>query len=78
MLLYGCALHAAGFFMLRGIRWLGWAFVACGAVAMGLNLGMPGKASNINEWHLLMGLVFGGGQLAYGVYLRLTERKNGA
>jgi hypothetical protein len=30
MILYGCALHAAGFFMPRGIRLFGWLFVVAG------------------------------------------------
>ncbi len=29
LLFYGCALHSAGFFMARGIKWLGWVFIGC-------------------------------------------------
>src|SRR2546422_913029 len=34
MMLYGCALNAAGFFMHRGIKLLGWLFVLCGCALM--------------------------------------------
>lgn len=78
IVLYGCALHAAGFFMPRGMKMFGWAFVlgGCGSFALG-----------IPEWlrpvyvyaHGMMGLFFGGLHLAYGVYLYFTEqRKNAA
>src|SRR5437660_8056531 len=30
VVLYGCALHAAGFFMPRGMRLFGWCFVVAG------------------------------------------------
>jgi hypothetical protein len=81
MVLYGCALHAAGFFMPRGIRLFGWGFViiGCGLLAI-LNqrsyaAGMP----PLPNAHLLMGGTFGGLHLAYGAYLWLTEkRKNEA
>jgi hypothetical protein len=75
---YGCALQAAGFFMTRGIKLFGWAFVmlGCGfAIALTLNPETLEKASV----SLLMGLIFGGLHFAYGVYLYLTEnRKNAA
>ena len=34
LLFYGCALHAAGFFMPRGMKWFGWIYIglACGAL----------------------------------------------
>src|SRR5688572_10240023 len=34
MALYGCALHAAGFSTPRGIRRLGWLFLACGSILL--------------------------------------------
>jgi hypothetical protein len=78
VLLYGCALHAAGFFMPRGIRIFAWSLLACAAA---LTLAMM----FLNEWpeakygHVIMGLFFGVVQLAYGVYLYFTEpRKNEA
>lgn len=76
MVLYGCAVHAAGFFMPRGFRLLGWGFVLAGSLLGGVvtvnsNL-FPGVYA-----HLAMGLFFGGTHLLYGVYLYFTEtRKN--
>ncbi len=81
MVLYGCALHAAGFFMERGIKLFGWGFVALGcvcALVVGLGAGAGGSASAANA-HWLMGGTFGGLHLAYGAYLYLTEKgKNAA
>lgn len=77
MVLYGCALHAAGFFMPRGIRLFGWVFVGVGCLLAGVlnarsyGAGMPALV----HAHLLMGGVFGGLHLAYGLYL-LRTRKN--
>ncbi|MSU33631.1 MAG: hypothetical protein EXS36_00670 [Pedosphaera sp.] len=75
MVFYGCAMQAAGFFMQRGIRLLGLAFILIGAV-------WPFVESAMQEWmppytigHSSMGLMFGVGHLAYGAYLRLTEPK---
>lgn len=72
VLLYGCALHAAGFFMVRGIRLFGWVFVlaGCGLLARLCAGAEPGAA----EGHAVMGGAFGGLHLAYGVYLYFTER----
>lgn len=71
---YGCAVHAAGFFMPRGVRWLGWIFILGGSVLLIiLSLG--------EHWiegvppHLLMGGIFGGLHLAYGIYLHFSEQK---
>lgn len=75
--LYGCALHAAGFFTPRGLRWLGWINVIGGiAVFVGIavadRVDFPGWMS-----HALMGFFFGVTHLAYGAYLYLTgKRKN--
>jgi len=75
IILYGCALHAAGFFMPRGMKIFGWAFV------------LGGCALAIFDWpgplyvyaHGMMGFFFGALHLAYGVYLYFTERgKNAA
>lgn len=75
MVLYGCAMQAAGFFMQRGIRLLGLAFIVIGAI-------WPLVESVLLPWmppykigHYSMGLLFGLGHLAYGAYLRLTEPK---
>ena len=76
IVLYGCAIHAAGFFMPRGIKLFGWAFIAggCALFAIGLpKVPLPLYA------HGVMGLFFGLLHLAYGIYLYFTEkRKNEA
>jgi hypothetical protein len=73
MVLYGGALHAAGFFMQRGLRWLGLIFVFFGAIFLCLHeLGyVPGLKDNA---HWLMGWAFGANHLAYGLYLKLTAK----
>jgi hypothetical protein len=73
LILYGCGLHAAGFFMPRGIRWLGWIFAFSG-VALLATVGLydlPPQAT-----HLQMAATFGGLHLIYGVYLHFTETKS--
>jgi hypothetical protein len=74
ILFYGCALHAAGFFMPRGIKLFGWLFIlsACGLFYASLAdwIDLDNKA------HWLMGFFFGVLHLAYGAYLFLTEKKN--
>jgi len=73
VVLYGCAFHAAGFFMPRGMKVFGWAFVigGCGLFAAGI----PDWARPLDYAHGVMGLFFGGLHLAYGVYLYFTERR---
>lgn len=75
MILYGCALHASGFFMRRGIRLFGWTYLLGGA---GLLLWWTCPLNQfppVIDAHVSMGLGFGIGHLAYGVYLHFTERK---
>ena len=73
--LYGCSLHAAGFFMPRGMKIFGWALVLVSSI-----IGAFG-AFGLFDWagpalfgHGIMGLVFGLAHLAYGAYLYFTER----
>jgi hypothetical protein len=81
MVLYGCALHAAGFFMARGIKLFGWGFMILGC-ACALIVGLRaegGGLPTLGNAHGLMGATFGGLHLAYGAYLYLTEKgKNAA
>jgi len=75
--LYGCALHAAGFFMPRGIRLFGWLFVVTGCVLL-VVLNARSYASGMPDLvlaHVLMGSIFGGFHLAYGLYLMQTREK---
>jgi hypothetical protein len=75
MVLYGCAMHSAGFFMARGIKWFGWVFILVGCVLLAILThrsyasGMP----TLRHAHALMGATFGGMHLLYGIYLHLTE-----
>ena len=74
---YGCALHAAGFFMPRGMKVFGWIYIgiACGAL---LFLAFT-NTDLVFSAHWLMGFFFGVLHLAYGAYLYLTEKgKNAA
>jgi hypothetical protein len=70
---YGCAAHAAGFFMPRGVRLLGWIFIAVGGALLA-GLCLPGNPLTSTPPHLLMGAVFGGIHLAYGIYLYVTKQ----
>jgi hypothetical protein len=73
MVLYGCALTAAGFFMHRGIKLLGWLFVVCGCALMATRC--HGGTCSPADGHRMMGGVFGGLHLAYGIYLYFTEQR---
>jgi hypothetical protein len=72
---YGCAVHAAGFFMPRGIRFLGWIYVLIGGIMLFGSMLTDGRLTQIPA-HLVMGLLFGGIHIAYGIYLYFTEKKN--
>lgn len=74
MLLYGCAIHAAGFFMPRGIRLFGWAYIVAGAAIFLAMLFLKDGAS-LRLGHLFMAVAFGGPHLAYGIYLSITKRR---
>ena len=69
MALYGCALHSAGFFMPRGFKLFGWAFILAGCVWV---LAAPPSWA---EASLAMGVFFGGAHAAYGLYLYFTEKR---
>ena len=75
--LYGLALHAAGFFAPRGIRFFGWGFIITGLMLLLLSALYIAPEPPISP-HLLMGILFGVSHLAYGIYLYFTERKNAA
>jgi hypothetical protein len=75
MVLYGCALHAAGFFMPRGMKLFGWGFLLLGCL-LGIKAGVGGASAPLMAGHLVMGSTFGGLHLAYGVYLHFTEKTN--
>jgi hypothetical protein len=72
MILYGGAVHSAGFFMQRGLRLLGWIFVIIGIIC--LFISEFGETSWLidSQAHWVMGWAFGVNNLAYGLYLKLT------
>jgi hypothetical protein len=73
--LYGGALHAAGFFMPRGIRLFGWGLIlAASAALLGVGL-IPQAARGAALAHGVMGVAFGLAHLAYGGYLLITEKR---
>jgi len=72
LLFYGCALHSAGFFMVRGMKWFGWVFIA-GAILLTLGAQMKHHLVVPPTANWVMGLFFGGLHLAYGFYLYFTE-----
>jgi hypothetical protein len=77
-LLYGLALHAAGFFTPKGLQRFGWLFLITGGlllVGLGGQFVNPVVAAQVFQPHWLMGGVFGGGHLAYGIYLYFTEKR---
>lgn len=74
ILLYGCALTAAGFFMHRGIKLLGWLFILTGCALMASRC-HTSTVLSLAAGHQVMGGVFGGLHLAYGIYLYFTERR---
>jgi hypothetical protein len=74
MLFYGCALHAAGFFMTRGMKLFGWLFIAGACVAMAAVV-LTGSSPRTVSAHAIMGCFFGVLQLAFGAYLLFTEKR---
>jgi hypothetical protein len=77
MVLYGCALHAAGFFMPRGIKLFGWGFIVTGCVLGVGALFYTGQPSlSMANW--AMGAFFGGSHWAYATYLFFTEKRRNA
>lgn len=77
VLCYGCALHAAGFFMPRGMKLFGWLLIA---LACGLTVALAVLQPDWNPavWHLVMAFFFGVLHLAYGIYLYFSESRSQA
>ncbi len=70
LVLYGCGLRAAGFFLPRGMKLFGLLLVLGGCGLLLLPFGQPPTS---RTGHLAMGLFFGALHLAYGLYLSVTE-----
>lgn len=81
LLLYGVALHSAGMFISRGVRWLGWLFIFASVLLCYAALYLPEQASGNPPppiWlqpNAQMGLTFGLLHLIAAAYLFLTERR---
>jgi hypothetical protein len=75
LLFYGCAIHSAGFFMVRGIKWFGWIFITS-AIVFVLTACVTRWEAGPLAAHWVMGIFFGGLHLAYGIYLYFTENKS--
>jgi hypothetical protein len=78
MVLYGLAMHAAGFFMPRGFRLFGWGFIWCGLASLGFLISLSKSTMVLPNFPLAnaaMGGLFGGGHAAYGFYLYFTEKR---
>lgn len=73
IILYGCAIHAAGFFMPRGIKLFGWLLIAAGCILMTI-LSLRDEVLPLRQAHWILGGFSGGMHLAYGAYLYLTEK----
>ncbi len=76
-LFYGCAVHAAGFFMPRGMKLFGWLVIGLAGVAL-LVVPMVQTDPNPQLDQVLMGFFFGVLHLAYGGYLYVTEKRKTA
>jgi hypothetical protein len=75
-LFYGCAVHAAGFFMPRGMKLFGWLVIGLtGATLLAATWVDPAPSSRVD--HVFMGSLFGLAHLAYGMYLSVTEPRQG-
>jgi hypothetical protein len=72
IILYGCALHAAGFFMPRGMKLFGWMFVLGGCALFWIPFS---HSPTSGTGHAVMGAFFGALHLACGAYLHFTEKK---
>ena|SRR2546426_12536247 len=77
MVLYGCAIHSAGFFMPRGMKLFAWIFIVAGCATLTVINGRSYAAGmpSLRHAHWIMGASFGGLHLAYGVYLCFTEKQ---
>jgi drug/metabolite transporter (DMT)-like permease len=71
---YGCALHAAGFFMHRGIKLFGISLVSVACVWLVVAAFVP-YCQVPRVAHGIMGVCFGVAHLLYGAYLHFTEKR---
>lgn len=76
VILYGCAVHASGFFMTRGMQLFGWLIIAGGCASF--LVGAPRESQMPLVGYGIMGGFFGLLHIAYGVYLYFTENRESA
>jgi hypothetical protein len=74
-LFYGCAVHAAGFFMPRGMKLFAWAVILVSAAGAGGIAVLEPAIAGPRLAHAVMGGVFGVLHLGYGAYLYVTEQR---
>ena len=77
VIVYGCALHAAGFFMQNRMRLFGWCFVL-GGCGLLFASGQSSELRTVETAHYVMGGFFGVLHLACGIYLYFTEKRGNA
>lgn len=77
-MLYGIALHSAGFFVARGFRLFGWVLVISGCSLFIVGVCVPWFLPPLEQAHVTMGILFGLSHLAYGIYLYFTENRKTA
>jgi hypothetical protein len=75
IVLYGCAFHAAGFFLPRGMKLFGWGLILGGCGLFALGIPSAKWITRASYSHAIMGFFFGFLHLAYGVYLYFTEKR---
>lgn len=73
IVLYGEALHSAGFFMQRGMKLFGLLFVLAGS-ALFMVCSIVKVPVEVSFAHIVMGTFFGVVHIGYGIYLYFTEK----
>jgi hypothetical protein len=74
IIIYGCALHAAGFFMQNRMKTFGWVFIIGGCAVLFASTTQPALRTS-EAAHYLMGSFFGILHVACGIYLYFTEKQ---
>ncbi len=77
IIVYGCAVHAAGFFMQNRMRLFGWIFILGGCGLLFACASSP-SLRTVQTAHILMGTFFGVLHVACGIYLYFTEQRRTA
>jgi len=77
IVIYGCALHAAGFFMRNRMKLFGWIFIIGGCGLLFVSSHWP-VLRTTEAAHYVMGVFFGALHLACGVYLYSAEKQRTA